>query len=259
MKLNKNLIYFPAVLACVVTLLLSGCSSTRPEGKTDAEVLYKEAQELVKDKRYLLATEKLNQIKSKYPYSFYAKHAELLQANILFDQENYVEAAAAYVLFRDFHPKHEQLDFVTWRIAESYFNQLPSTFDRDLGPANEAIKYYQELTQKYPKYEKVAEAQGKIKKCQDMLKAKDKYIADFYFKTSVYDAAKYRYRDILSLYPDDQELKDHSMLRIVLSSFESNEFDECLKAAKDYEPQVGDVTRKEIAKVAAKCEKKASK
>ncbi|MFT6604810.1 MAG: outer membrane protein assembly factor BamD, partial [Bacteriovoracaceae bacterium] len=122
------------------SLFLASCSSTRPSGKTEAEVLYKEAQMLVDDGRYLMATEKLNSLRSQFPYSYFATHAELLQADILFDQENFVEAAAAYILFKDFHPRHKKISYVVWRIAESFNNQRPASYDRDLSPLYEAIK-----------------------------------------------------------------------------------------------------------------------
>ena len=88
---------------------MAACSSDKPKGRTEAEVLFKEAEDLVKSERYILATEKLNTIKTQHPYSFYATPAELLQADVLYMQESFVESAAAYLLFRDFHPKHEKI------------------------------------------------------------------------------------------------------------------------------------------------------
>src|SRR5665648_252855 len=138
-----------SVLFIVILLLVSSCASDKPDGKTEAEILYKEAQELMKSERFILATEKLNLIKTQHPYSFYATPAELLQADILYDQENYVEAAAAYLLFRDFHPRHEKIPYVVFRIADSFYKQIPDTIDRDLEPALESIKYYDEVVTKY--------------------------------------------------------------------------------------------------------------
>ena len=92
---------------------------------------------MMEDGRYLLATEKLNQLKNQYPYSFYATPSELMLADILYKQENYVEAAASYLLFKEFHPKHEKIAYVIYKIAESYYEQIPETYDRDLQPAFE--------------------------------------------------------------------------------------------------------------------------
>jgi outer membrane protein assembly factor BamD len=197
--------------------ILTGCSTTEVTGKTQAEKLYKESLGLVKNGRYLLASEKLTQIRGKYPYSYYAVYAELMLADVLFLQENYAESAAAYIVFKDFHPKHDKIDYVFSRIGESFFKQVPSTFDRDLAPAYESIKYFSHLIRSYPESTYIKGAKEKIEKCQGMLQNKEKYIADFYFKTEVYDAARYRYSAIIKKF-NDKKLTDHSILRALLSS-----------------------------------------
>ncbi len=190
------------------SLIIISCATKRPPGATEAEVLFKEAKELISKSRYIQATEKLNSIRSQYPYSFYATHAELLQADILFAQENYAEAASAYILFRDFHPKYNELGYVIFRISESFYRQLPSTFDRDLTAGIEAVKYYNELIQNYPSTEYVKDAQSRIDQIDDMLEKKEIYIADFYFRTKDFEAAKARYEDILkTLKNKDEKLR----------------------------------------------------
>ncbi len=201
MKLRSVLILFCAIF-------LFSCATKRPGGSTEAEILFKEAKDLISKSRYIQANEKLNAIRSQFPYSYYATHAELLQADILFSQENYAEAASAYILFRDFHPKHSELGYVIFRISESFYRQLPSTFDRDLTAGIEAIKYFKELIQSYPSTEYVKDAQTRINQIEAMIEQKEIYIADFYFRTKDYEAAKARYEDILkSLKNNDERLK----------------------------------------------------
>ena len=173
------------ILLISISFILFSCASEKPKGKTEAEVLYKEAKALMEDERYILATEKINMLKNQYPYSYFATPAELLYADILFKQESYVESAAAYLLFRDFHPRHEKIAYVVYKIAESYYLQLPDTDDRDLDPAVQAMKYYSELLQKYSSSPFTKEAKKKVEVCQQRLRNKEKYIADFYFKTKV--------------------------------------------------------------------------
>ncbi len=204
-------------LLLTLSLLVISCATKRPEGSTEAEVLFKEANDLIKKSRYIQATEKLNTIRSQYPYSFYATHAELLQADILFAQENYPEAAAAYRLFRDFHPKYNELGYVIFRISESYYRQLPETFDRDLSAGIEAIKFYEELLQTYGSTDYAKDARERIDQINDMLEKKEIYIADFYFKTGDYFAAKSRYEDIL------KTLKDENSRSRLMSRIEESE------------------------------------
>ena len=184
------------------------CASKRPEGSTEAEILFREAKELISKSRYIQATEKLNSIRSQYPYSFYATHAELLQADILFSQESYAEAASAYILFRDFHPKYNELGYVIFRISESFYRQLPSTFDRDLSAGVEGIKYFNELLLNYQNTEYVKDAKSRINQIEEMIEKKEIYIADFYFKTKDFSAAKSRYEEILkTLKNKDEKLR----------------------------------------------------
>jgi len=246
----RCLTHFPLFL--VFSLLLVSCSTDRPEGKTEAEVLYKEALKLMDEGRFILATEKLNSLRSQHPYSYFATHAELLQSDILFKQENYVESASAYILFRDFHPKHEKITYVIWRIAESFFNQLPETFDRDLSPGVEAIKYYQELIDKYPGNEYFAKAKEKIQQINKSFEEKEQYVADFYFKTKVYDAARYRYLNIMKNF-STQSLLDHSAIRILKASLKLNDMEGCKKYAEKFSKMVSEKTSSQMSEVAKTC------
>lgn len=239
----------------IIILTFCGCSSQRPKGSTEAEVVYKEALELVDDERFLLATEKLNSLRSQYPYSYYATHAELLQADILFKQENYVEAASAYILFKDFHPKHKKLDYVIWRIAESFYNQLPSTFDRDLSPGHEAIVYYRDLIARFPSSQYVKGADEKIRECVDMIEKKQRYIADFYYKVGLFDSARYRYLDILKKVKS-KSIRKHAMLRIVESSLNLKEYDSCLKYVDQYKSRLNNDLNSQLTEIADDCMKK---
>lgn len=225
--------------------ILTGCATKEVTGKTEAEKLYKQSESLVKNGRYLLASEKLTLIRGKYPYSYYSVFAELMLADVLFLQENYAEAAAAYIVFKDFHPKHPRIDYVFSRIGESFYKQVPSTFDRDLAPAYEAIKYFSHLIRSYPNSEYIKGAKEKIAMCQDMLQNKEKYIADFYFKTGVYDAARYRYTAIINKF-NDKKLVDHSIIRALRSSIKIDDKVFCAQNHATYLEKISPSKRKDF-------------
>jgi len=233
-------------LLSILIVLITSCASEKPTGKTEAEILFKEAKALIADEHYILATEKLNNIKNQYPYSFYATPSELLMADILYEQEMYVEAAASYILFRDFHPKHEKISYVVFKIAESYYNQLPETHDRDLDSAVEAIKYYREILTKYPGSAHAKNSKLKISRASKLLKDKEQYIADFYFKTEVYDAARWRYLNILENF-EDKDLRSHSMQRIIQATYFLKEYKKCLDFTGSYSKGLN-ISDKDIVK-----------
>ena len=236
----------------LLLLFLIGCATDRPVGKTEAEILYKEAKELIKDSRFLMATERLNTLRQQYPYSFYATHAELMQADILFNQENFVEAAAAYILFKDFHPKHKKLAYVLLRIADSFYFQLPDTYDRDLAPGHEAVKYYKELTRTFRNSKHVKEAKKRIAEILRMIRQKEQYIADFYYKTEVYDSARYRYLNILKKFSKNS-LRDHSMIRILKATKELDKPKECASFYYKYKEKVSSKKRRELDSAYKSC------
>ena len=238
-----------------ILLLLVSCSSGDKDSRGEAEKLYAEAQELVKAERYILATEKLNIIKSQHPYSFYATPAELLQAEVLFKQENYIESAAAFMLFRDFHPRHEKIPYVVLMIAESYYKQIPATIDRDLEPAVEAIKYYDEVIRLYPDTENSKKAQKRIKEAHRMLREKDVYIADFYFKTEKWGAARYWYLDIIQNHYEDKKTAFKAALRVVKASHKNKDYQECIQYGEKFQGAVDKETSKEIKSLVDKCRK----
>lgn len=238
----------------LILILLVSCSSDKPEGKTEAEILYKEAQDLIKSERFILATEKLNLIKTQHPYSFYATPAELLAADVLFSQENYIEAAAAYLLFRDFHPRHEKIPYVIFKIAESYYKQIPSTIDRDLEPALESMKYYEEIILKYGDSSYKQDAEKRIKEARSMLRQKDQYIADFYFKTKEFGAARYWYLDILENH-QEENIRSHAGLRTVLASAKLKEWEACIDYAEKFGALVEKGDKKTLKSTQDKCQK----
>lgn len=242
-------------LLMAVLVLLAACSSDKPKGKSEAEILYKEAKELMDSERYILATEKLNLIKTQHPYSFYATPAELMLAEVQYKQESFVESAASFLLFRDFHPKHERIPYVVFMIGESYYRQLPETIDRDLDSGAEALKFYEELIAKYPNDPEVPNAKARINKITGMLRKKDYYIADFYFKTEVWQAARWWYQDILERYKEGDPVPHHAMVRMVAASNQMKKWDECLTLAEKFTPIVDKESKKQIKSWEKLCSK----
>jgi outer membrane protein assembly factor BamD len=177
-----------------------GCSSKDKSSDT-AEGSYAIAQDFDKEELWERAISKYQDVKNKFPYSKYATMAELAIADCHFKDEAYAEAQVSYQAFKDLHPKHAQIDYVTHRLGLSYFKQLPSTIDRDLTLATSAILYFDEVVEKYPNSEFAKDAREKKIESYKMLAEKEQYIADFYFKHEQYDSALIRYESLLKKYP----------------------------------------------------------
>ncbi len=179
---------------------LVSCSSDEKQSDT-AEGAFALAQEYDKDERYEESIRRYNEVKNKFPYSKFATQAELAVADVYYKQESFAEAQVAYQNFKELHPKHAQIDYVTFRLAMSYFMQLPGTIDRDLTLAQSAITAFDEMINQYPNSTYLAEAKEKRAESIKKLAEKEEYIADFYFKKAIYDSALARYEGLYRTYP----------------------------------------------------------
>ncbi len=188
-------------LAILLALILFGCSSTPEIDTSTAEGGFKLGEKYEKDERYEEAIQQFSTVKNKHPYSKLATEAELRIADIHFKREEYIEAQNAYQVFKEMHPSHPKIDYVTWRLGLSFFKQLPSTIDRDLAGAERAILYFDEVIQSYPNSTYAKEAKEHKLKALKMLAEKEYYVGHFYFIRDHYESALARFEGLLQKYP----------------------------------------------------------
>jgi len=190
-----------ALLSLILVLAMFGCSSAEKIDSSTAEGAFAMGQKFEKDERYEEAISAYSDVKNKFPYSRFAVEAALKIADIEFARENYVEAESAYRLFKEFHPNHPKIDYVTYQTGLSVYNQLPPTTDRDLTLATAAIDYFDQVINSYPSSEFVTKAKEYKEKAQKMLAEKADYIAQFYFKRMKWEAALGRFEDMMKNFP----------------------------------------------------------
>lgn len=210
---------------------LSGCSSSDKKSDTP-EGAFAIAQEYDKDERYEEAIRRYQEVRNKFPYSKLAIESELAIADCYYKQESFAEAEVYYKSFRDLHPKYPKLDFVIYRTAMSYFNQLPSTIDRDLSASEEALRYYSELLTVYPQSQYAPESKEKKEAVEKMLSEKEEYIADFYFKREDYKSALGRYEDLAEKFPG-RGFEPKALSRAAQCWFRLGEPDNAIKLLED--------------------------
>lgn len=203
---------------------LTACSSTRVDTST-AEGAFERGEQLKKSGRYEEAIQFFSEVRNKHPYSRLAPEAELKIADIQFSRKNYPEAESSYKLFKQLHPNHPKMDYVTFRLGLSLFNQLPRTIDRDLTLASSAILYFEEVINSFPNSEHAEEATQKRDEARNMLVEKDFYIADFYYKRKRWLSALGRYEDIIGINNLSSELDKKALYRAAVSAFRSQEMD----------------------------------
>ncbi|MEZ4750731.1 MAG: outer membrane protein assembly factor BamD [Bdellovibrionota bacterium] len=180
-------------------LFFSACASA-PSGGNDAAGLFAQGEKALQEENYLTALEKFRAVKHRYPYSSRAVEAELRIADTLYAQEAFVESEAAYEIFREMHPTHPKIDYVQYRIALSFFYQIPDNSARDLTAAYRAVDEFDVLISKYPKSGFVEEAKKRMTESRQKLAEHEEYVANFYFARQHYLSSSYRYASLLKNY-----------------------------------------------------------
>jgi outer membrane protein assembly factor BamD len=248
---HKLRLMIKAFWAVVFSILFVGCSSSEKINTDTAEGAFKLAEKYEKDERYEESIQYFSEVKNKHPYSRLAIDAELKIADIEYIRENYVEAETAYKVFKDLHPDHSKIDYVTYRLAMSFFKQLPDTTDRDLGLATNAILYFDEVISSHPKSEHVKAAIENKDKARKMLADKDAYVARFYYKREAWGSALGRYEDLMKNHVGTGYEKE-ALVGATLSAYKAKEMDKAKSYFKQLLAQYPNTpelesTRKELA------------
>ena len=196
----------------LLMFLLNACVTYDNFDLSKADGAYGMAKALEDDERYEEALMQYQSLKNRFPYSKYATEAELQIAEIHFKKESFIEAQGAYQLFKELHPNHGRIDYVTFQIGESLYKQLPSTIDRDLSVAPLSIKEFNVLMRDFPSSTHKVKASERKKEIINMLADKELYIADFYFRADEPLHALIRYEKFLKEFPQ-HEKRAHAFFR----------------------------------------------
>lgn len=225
-------------LLILMCFYFAACSSSDKNSETP-EGVFAIAQEYEKDDRFEEAIRRYQEVKNKFPYSNWAAKAELAIADVHYKDESYAEAQIAYQAFKELHPKHPQIDYVSFRIGMSFYKQLPDSIDRDLTLGHDAVMAFDEVLKNYPRSEYIKESQENKNDTLKRLAAKEDYIGNFYFIREKYLAAFKRYENLLTLYPG-QGFDAKALSRAAISAHKAEQGDKAQTYLKKLKVQYPD-------------------
>jgi len=208
----KTLIILLIAVAC---LSLSDCTYRDPDIDKPAHELAKNGMDEFAEKDYSKSIVYFQKLRDWYPFSKYAKLAELKIADAYYHLKDYDSAIFAYEKFEELHPNNEAIPYVIHQIGNSYFEQL-NTIDRDQTPALKAIETYERLIKNYPDDPLVTDVMEKIRICKKGLAENQFYIGHFYYRTKRYKSALARLQSVVSTYDQFPEIQEKALKYIEL-------------------------------------------
>jgi outer membrane protein assembly factor BamD len=194
------------VLVPIALSLLFGCGGKVKDVKKvepDPERLYKEGLARYNKRDYSEALKKFEELKSSYPDSPpFTIWAELKVGDCNFQLKEYPLAIAAYEEFKKIHPSHEEIPYVQFQIAMSYFNQMLS-LDRDQTFTKKALSSFDYLIANYPPSLFTEKAKEKIGVCLKRLADHEFYVGNYYYRYKMFQAAASRFEGLLVKFPKE--------------------------------------------------------
>ncbi len=225
-------------LFLIVLVLGNSCSkeniqqSTIKEKSLDLQVLeaYQGGLEALDDGDVLYAAKKFNEAEILFPQSKWAPKAALMAAYSYYIQDYYGDSIAELERFIKVYPLHKDLVYAYYLLSVCYYEQIVDE-KKDLQAIIKAKKNFQIVTKNYPDSEYAMDAEFKIDLINDILAAKEMYIARYYFDKKKWIPAINRFRKITDEY-DTTIYAEEALHRLVEVHYTLGLIDEAEKYAQ---------------------------
>ena len=249
-------------LFIIFALMISGpADGARKERK---RLTVKEQYELglkyMKRGRYIKAVEQFNRVRNYHRDDPHSVKAELAIGDVYFKKSEWDQARLAYDEFARMHPRHPDLDYVTFRIGMSSYKKAPKRVGRDQTFTRHAMNAWAGFAAKFPESTYIAEVEGLNNECRERMALKELWIARFYKRRSAWAAVERRAASMASRYPTSEHLNLSIALIGEASAWQGNDTaaDLAIKRLETDAPEAAKRLAATIEKIRSKRETPAS-
>lgn len=166
------------------------------------------ANKQLKRGNYTKALETLQRVRNYYRDDPASIRAQLAIADLHFKKRDFEQARYAYEEFRDLHPRHPDLDYVTWRIGLSVYKRASKFAGRDQAATRSAVTVWSGFAQRYPESEHIDDVAKLYEKGRARLANKELYVARFYENRGAWTSVRGRAQGIVANYADTPALTE---------------------------------------------------
>ena len=221
----------------VTLVLLALCSACAPNARLakldpkSVEYKYEAALIALEEGLFPEAIKGFSEVKSKHPYTAFARLADLRISDVYFEQGKYDDAIGSYRRFLKYNPGHPEVPYALYQIGQAYYERLPQDWwflpparEKDQARVHQAIEAFRTLVSRYPQNDIAKKAAEHISQCRKRLAEHEMYVADFYFQRERFKASAKRAEGILQNYAglglDAQALWITGQSRFEIGEFE---------------------------------------
>jgi len=162
-------------------------------------IAYREGVTALDQGDIFFAVKKFNEAEMLYPQSEWAPKASLMAAYSYWSEGYYKDSTQELNRFFKIYPKNRDLDYAYYLMAINYYDSIVDE-KKDLRPLLKSKEYFEILTKDYPKTDYAIDAKYKLDLIEDVLAAKEMYIARHYIKKQKWIAALNRLKNVVNNY-----------------------------------------------------------
>jgi outer membrane protein assembly factor BamD len=154
------------------------------------------------------ALESFNRVRNYHRDDPVSVKAQLAIADLQFQRGDYEQAKFTYEEFAALHPRHEDLDYVTWRIGQSIWKGAPKLAGRDQTSTRQAVTVWTGFDARFPDSEHREQVDRLLENGRERLARKELFVARFYARRESWGSVRGRAEYLLRKYPDVPEAEE---------------------------------------------------
>ena len=145
------------------------------------------------------AAKKFNEVELLYPQSIWASKSILMSAYGYYSQLYFSDAIFELERFINKYKNHPDMDYAYYLIAICHYNQIVNE-KKDLKEIIKSREYFTVLVNNYPNTEYAEDAKFKLELIDEVLAAKEIYLANYYMEREKWIPAMNRYKTVVNNY-----------------------------------------------------------
>ncbi len=199
--------------------LLAGTAAAKERKELTVEEQYELGLKYLRRESWVKALEQFNRIRNTHRDDPYSVKAELAIGDVYYKKREWDQARLAYEDFMRMHPRHQDLDYVVYRMGLSLYRKAPLVAGRDQTWTRQAVHTWAGFESRFPDSEYRAEVEELLQVSRDRLARKELAIARFYVRRKAWPAVSDRAEGMLRTYPDSEHASDALYMDGIAASY----------------------------------------
>lgn len=195
------------ILLLLASLVFSPDAYAAPKRAPTAEELFDQGLKQMRRGYYTKALESFNRVRNYHRDDPVSLKAQLAIADLHYKKGDFEQARFAYEEFASLHPRHENLDYVTFRIGQSIYRRAAKFAGRDQTATKSAVNVWTGFDSRFPESKYLDDVNRLLARGRNRLAAKELYVAKFYARREAWGAVQGRTEYLVRRYPDAEQVQ----------------------------------------------------